>query len=130
MFVDASALAAILKNEPERRQILSTIGTTPGCMTSPVSVFETSIAVAPLTGSCSSALSEVSRLLHHAGVTVASLEASMLLEMAIAHDRYGKGSGQHPARLNLGDCVSYAMAKGAGLPLLYKGDDFARTDMA
>jgi ribonuclease VapC len=49
--------------------------------------------------------------------------------MCVARDRYGKGTG-HPARLNLGDCVSYAMAKKAGVPLLYKGNDFAQTDLA
>ena len=46
-----------------------------------------------------------------------------------AFDRFGKGSG-HPARLNLGDCFAYAMAKQHGVPLLYKGDDFSQTDLA
>ena len=46
-----------------------------------------------------------------------------------AYARYGKGSG-HPARLNLGDCFAYAMAKQHGVPLLYKGDDFSQTDLA
>ncbi|MGN6468274.1 MAG: type II toxin-antitoxin system VapC family toxin, partial [Rhizobiaceae bacterium] len=41
----------------------------------------------------------------------------------------GKGSG-HPAQLNMGDCFSYAMARQAGVPLLYKGGDFALTDLA
>jgi ribonuclease VapC len=45
-----------------------------------------------------------------------------------AFARYGKGTG-HPARLNFGDCLSYAVAKVRGLPLLYKGEDFARTDI-
>lgn len=42
---------------------------------------------------------------------------------------YGKVAG-HPAQLNMGDCLSYAAAKASGLPLLYKGEDFARTDLA
>ena len=46
-----------------------------------------------------------------------------------AHLRFGKGSG-HPARLNMGDCFAYAMAKQHGVPLLYKGDGFAQTDVA
>lgn len=45
-----------------------------------------------------------------------------------AYDRFGKG--RHPARLNLGDCFSYALAKATGEPLLFKGDDFALTDVA
>jgi ribonuclease VapC len=48
---------------------------------------------------------------------------------AEAHRRYGRGSG-HPARLNFGDCFSYALAKATGEPLLFKGDDFGHTDVA
>jgi ribonuclease VapC len=48
---------------------------------------------------------------------------------AAAFDRYGRGRG-HPAQLNFGDCMSYAVAKLHGVPLLYKGDDFAQTDIA
>jgi ribonuclease VapC len=44
-----------------------------------------------------------------------------------AYDRFGKG--RHPASLNYGDCISYATAKLAGQPLLYKGNDFAKTDV-
>jgi ribonuclease VapC len=46
-----------------------------------------------------------------------------------AFDRYGKGRG-HPAQLNMGDCFAYACAKAHGLPLLYKGADFSKTDLA
>lgn len=45
-----------------------------------------------------------------------------------AHRDFGRGSG-HPARLNMGDCFSYALAKATGEPLLYKGDDFVHTDV-
>ncbi len=45
-----------------------------------------------------------------------------------AYRDYGKGSG-HPARLNFGDCFAYALAKDAGEPLLFKGDDFRQTDV-
>ena len=47
---------------------------------------------------------------------------------AAAFDRYGKGRG-HPAKLNFGDCMAYAVAKHHDLPLLYKGDDFSQTDI-
>jgi ribonuclease VapC len=45
-----------------------------------------------------------------------------------AHARFGKGTG-HPAQLNFGDCFSYALAKSLDVPLLYKGSDFAKTDI-
>ena len=44
-----------------------------------------------------------------------------------AYRRYGKG--RHPAKLNMGDCAAYALAKSRGWPLLYKGDDFVQTDI-
>jgi ribonuclease VapC len=128
MHIDASVIVAILANEPERSSFFERMRAI-GKSTSPFSVFEASIALGSLTGSCVSALGEVMRFLDLADIEIVPVEADILPELCVARDRYGKGSG-HPARLNLGDCVSYAMAKKAGVPLLYKGDDFARTDMA
>lgn len=128
MYVDASAMVCILANEPERRDFLTAIKGK-SCFTSPVSVFETATSISTLTGSCASALSEIERFLSEAKIRIAPIDQSILIELAIARDRYGKGTG-HPARLNLGDCFSYAMAKQAGVRLLYKGKDFARTDLA
>lgn len=128
MYVDASAMVCILANEPERRDFIAAIQSE-NCFTSPMSVFETTTTISAITGSCASALSEIERFLAEAKITVAPIDQSLLLELAIARDRYGKGTG-HPARLNLGDCFSYAMAKQAGVRLLYKGNDFAQTDLA
>jgi ribonuclease VapC len=61
----------------------------------------------------------------------ASIEPFTGADAALAHDafvRFGRGSG-HPARLNFGDCAAYALSKRLGLPLLYKGADFAATDV-
>jgi ribonuclease VapC len=58
---------------------------------------------------------------------VVALDAGLAEEARGAFLRYGKG--RHPAALNLGDCASYAVAKARGLPLLFKGDDFPRTDL-
>ncbi|MEP9371750.1 type II toxin-antitoxin system VapC family toxin [Mesorhizobium sp. KR1-2] len=129
LYVETSAIVAVLKNEPERESLIEKIAQSEGCITSPVSAFEASIALSELTGSCSSALSEVLRFLRLAKVAIHEIGEDLLPEMALARDRYGKGSG-HPAHLNMGDCFSYAMAKQAGVPLLYKGDDFAATDLA
>lgn len=128
MHIDASVIVAVLANEPERSSFFERMRVT-GKSTSPLSVFEASIALGELTGSCVSALGEVMRFLDLADIEIMPVEADVLPELCVARDRYGKGSG-HPARLNLGDCVSYAIAKKAGVPLLYKGDDFAQTDMA
>lgn len=129
MYVDASAMVCILANEPERKDFLAAIRRSVSCFTSAVSIFETATSISGLTGSCASALIEIDRFLAEAGIRVAPIDESILFELAIVRDRYGKGSG-HPARLNLGDCFSYAMAKRAGAKLLYKGNDFAQTDLA
>ena len=128
MYIDASALVAILANEPERAEFLRAIAASETTTTSAVSVFETSLAISSLTGSCSSALSEVMRLIEAARIQILAIDAGLLPELCIARDRYGKGSG-HPARLNMGDCFSYAIARQAGVALLYKGDDFSQTDL-
>ena len=128
MYVDASALAAILKNEPERAEMIQALKNAREPITSAVSIFETALAVAPLSGSCASANGEVVRFVAAAGIAVVPIDSSHMAEVALARDRYGKGSG-HPAQLNLGDCFSYAVAKSAGVPLLYKGNDFALTDL-
>lgn len=129
MYVDASALTAILKNEPERPQLIQALKTAERPITSAISVFETTMALAILSGSCASASGEVVRFVDAAEIAILPIDRSHLTEMAVARDRYGKGSG-HPAQLNLGDCFSYAIAKVEGVPLLYKGNDFAQTDLA
>ena len=67
-------------------------------------------------------------LLKRLDVSVIPFEAIHAREALVAFRRYGKG--RHPAALNFGDCLSYAVAKVAGLPLAYVGDDFAQTDLA
>ena len=63
------------------------------------------------------------------GEEMVGVDAATYADVVDAYLCYGKGTG-HPARLNFGDCFSYAMAKRAGVPLLYKGDDFSKTDLA
>ncbi|QDY99235.1 type II toxin-antitoxin system VapC family toxin [Nitratireductor mangrovi] len=128
MYVDASAQVAILKGETEREFFLDAIEQADQCITSPISVFEAAIALGTLTGSCVSALADALQFLERADVSIEPIDEEHLIDIAIARDTYGKGSS-HPARLNLGDCISYAMAKRAGVPLLYKGNDFAHTDL-
>ena len=65
--------------------------------------------------------------LEEAGIEIAPVTPSQARLAREAHRRFGRGN--HPARLNLGDCFAYALAKEAGEPLLYKGADFAQTDL-
>lgn len=70
----------------------------------------------------------VDRLIVEIAAEVAAFTPSQARRAVEAFMRYGKGRG-HPANLNFGDCCSYASAAETGLPLLFKGDDFARTDV-
>jgi ribonuclease VapC len=126
--VDASALVAILLGEPEAEQFTAILEDHDRAFVCPLSVYETVAAlVRELACSVSDARATVSDLLDEAGISIAPISSSDH-ELAItAFDRYGKG--RHPAALNMGDCYSYALAKGMRLPLLYKGNDFSRTDL-
>ena len=66
-------------------------------------------------------------LVRRAGIQIVPYDLDLAHESRVAFVRFGKG--RHPAALNFGDCVSYALARSRGLPLLYKGDDFAKTDV-
>jgi len=71
---------------------------------------------------------EVDGLPRQLGIDVVPFTAEHAAGAARAFERYGRG--RHPAKLNYGDCMAYATAKLAGEPLLYVGDDFAKTDIA
>jgi ribonuclease VapC len=71
---------------------------------------------------------ELDAFLADAGIAIAAVTPSQARAARLAHRRFGRG--RHPARLNLGDCFAYALARETGEPLLCKGDDFAATDLA
>ena len=124
--VDSSALIAILRREPEADSFLQVIATADGCLLSSVSLLETSLVLAGRTGDAAS-WSELDALIARASMQVVAQDAGLAEAARDAFLRYGKG--RHPAALNLGDCASYALAKTHGLPLLFKGTDFPRTDL-
>ncbi len=130
MFVDASVLVAILKLEPGFQSFADELDSNADAITSPVAVVEAVMSLARQKRlNVAQSHQAVMTLLTRASVNVSTVDETTG-ELAIdAHARYGKGSG-HPARLNLGDCFAYAMAKQHGVPLLYKGDDFSETDLA
>ena len=125
--VDTSALVAIAFAEPEREAFLQAIKTAGKALVSTASVVETRMVVHGRRGQRAVILvDDLLRLPMFELVAPGQTEADAAYAAFVA---YGKGSG-HPAGLNFGDVFSYALAKMQGLPLLYKGDDFAHTDIA
>jgi ribonuclease VapC len=130
MFVDASAIVAILTREPEADALADRLDAASGCITSAIAVFEAALAICRKhRASVAEARDDVREFLdigHIDLLAIAPADGDTALE---AFARYGKGRN-HPAQLNLGDCFAYAMAKNRGVPLLFKGDDFDKTDIA
>lgn len=129
MIVDASALVSILLEEDDAEQLNLRLEAADVRFTHPVSVYETVTALMRSTGrAVDAAESVVVRFLAQAEIGLIPIGRAETNAALDAFARYGKG--RHPAALNMGDCFSYACARARGLSLLYKGDDFARTDLA
>lgn len=124
--VDSSALIAILRREPQADGFLRIIAAADGCLLSSVSLLEASMVLAGRSGDAAS-WADLDALVARAAMQVVAQDAALVEAARDAFLRYGKG--RHPASLNLGDCASYAVAKARNLPLLFKGDDFAKTDL-
>lgn len=129
MFLDASALTAMLADEEDARALLARMQTHADRRTSPLAVWEASIAVARILAlDPEEAMAAVEEFLTLTGVTIDPVPAEAHRLAVRAWAKYGKG--RHPAALNFGDCFAYACARATGQPLLYKGDDFPQTDIA
>lgn len=124
--VDSSAIVAILDREPDREQILRRLLDDDQPSVSAATILETSIVLRTRHKKLA-ADHELDELVSTA-LTVLDVTADHVQIAREAHLRYGKGMG-HPAQLNFGDCFSYALAKSLDVPLLYKGGDFAKTDI-
>ena len=129
MFVDASAMVAILTREPEADELIGRLDDAGAAVTSPIAVFE---AVLGISRKRHASVDEAKQdLADFLGAAKISLVPITEKDAAIALDafaRYGKGKG-HPAQLNLGDCFAYAVAKNHAVTLLFKGNDFDKTDI-
>jgi len=125
MVIDTSAIVAILFGESEAATFAEAIEQDPARLISAASVLEAAIVVESELGDPGAR--ELDLLVHQAGLTVAPFSADHLAAARHAFRVFGKG--RHPAALNFGDCFSYALSKSTGEPLLFKGDDFARTDV-
>jgi len=129
MFVDASALVAILTRESEADALADLLEGTDGAVTSAIAVFEAVAGVCRKRQvSVAEARAAVLDLLEAAGVRIVPITAADGDAAVDAFARFGKGRG-HPAQLNMGDCFAYAVARGRGVAVLCKGDDFRGTDV-
>jgi ribonuclease VapC len=124
--VDSSALVAVLEEEPEAGQFLQIIRNARPLLTSAVTVYETGIVIGARRGFESAV--EVMALLTELGIEIVPFAEPHISGALEAYGRYGKGIDPK-ARLNLGDCVAYALAKSMDAPLLFKGNDFSETDV-
>lgn len=125
MIVDSSGLMAILQQEPEGDRLLATIAASQ-CRISAATMVEIGIVADARSSAHGERLDELLDVLDIEVVPVTVRQAQVA---RLAYRRFGRGSGS-PARLNVGDCFSYALAVEAGQPLLFVGEDFTHTDIA
>ncbi len=128
MFVDTSAMVAILLGERDADALSARLESSGRCFTSSAVRLETCMVLAgrrdvsPLR-----AQDFFDRLASQTGLTEISIDERIGRLAVDCFQTFGKG--RHPAQLNFGDCLSYACAKAHGVTLLFKGDDFAKTDV-
>jgi len=125
MIVDTSALIAILFKEPGYEEIMEKLASADFLGIGTPTLAETGIVLTARLGVGSKSI--LARLLQELGITEVPFGEAHWREAVDAYERFGRG--RHPARLNFGDCLSYATAKLAAQPLLFIGDDFIQTDI-
>jgi ribonuclease VapC len=124
--VDSSIVVAVIRGESDAAVWVDVLDKTPRAFMSVVSYVETSMVIAGRrSGASSDRVDGTLKTLHVSVVPVTLEQGDAALRAFL---RFGKG--RHAAGLNLGDCFAYALAKTRGLPLLFKGNDFVKTDIA
>lgn len=126
MVIDTSAVVAILFAEPTAARMAYAIEGAARRLLSAASRVELTLVVEGRRGAAGRA--DLELFLATAGIEIAAVTPDQADLACEAFRRFGKGN--HPAALNFGDCFAYALAKATGEPLLFTGDDFARTDIA
>jgi ribonuclease VapC len=125
MVIDTSAFIAILRNEPEASEFRTMIAGAPVRLASAMSKLEASMVVLGRRGPLG--LAELDRLYTELAIRFVPFDEE---QADIARDAFARfGKGQHRAGLNFGDCAAYALAMAEAEPLLFKGTDFAATDV-
>jgi ribonuclease VapC len=132
MVIDTSAIVAVLRLEAEADTFLRAIATTDACFMSALSVLETSMVLAGARDQEKIAQEKIwdtlDAFLAVSRIDIIPFDKDQALLARAAFLRFGKG--RHPAALDLGDCASYALATTRKLPLLFKGNDFTKTDLS
>ena len=125
MVIDTSALLAILFQEGEAERITRAIVKATPRYLSAANLLEAGIVLQLRYGDEGSR--DLDLLLHKLDITIISVTPKQANLARRAYKQFGKGL--HPAGLNYGDCFAYALAKDEGMPLLFKGEDFSKTDV-
>jgi ribonuclease VapC len=125
MVVDTSVIIAIIFEESDADFLLNKLAIVRSRQASVVSYVEATMELISRRGE--HAASQLDPMLARAGIEVVPISMDQARLASEAFKRFGKG--RHPAELNFGDCFSYALAKSCGEPLLFKGVDFAKTDI-
>ena len=125
MVIDTSAIVAILFLEEDAAELARRIERSTYRIASAVSILEAGILMQSRVGD--DGVKALDAFLARARIEVVSFDARQSDQARDAFRRFGKG--RHPARLNLGDCATYALSRTTGEPLLFKGNDFALTDV-
>lgn len=126
MVLDTSALVAILLSEPEAARMVRAIAAAPTRMVGVPTLVEAAAVMVARKGSAGEIALDA--LLRRLGVSTVEMGEDAGRMARLAYARFGKGVGS-PGVLNLGDCLAYGVAMAAREPLLFKGDDFAATDV-
>ncbi len=126
MIIDTSAIIAILAGEPDAAHFAQLIEDNPAPRIGAPALLEASIVLARWYGD--SAEAALDAFVRESGAEVVAFDLPQLRAAQSAYRQYGKG--RHPAGLNFGDCMSYALAQVCGEALLFKGQDFSQTDIA
>ena len=127
MVLDASALVAILLGEPEAGRLARAAANAPARLVGAPTVVEAAAVMLARKGSGGGIALDA--LLHRLGITVVEMTPDAARLARLAYVRFGRGVGS-PGVLNFGDCLAYGVAMAAREPLLFKGEDFAATDVA
>lgn len=127
MIVDTSALYALLFREPDRDRFFRALASAKGNLFMSVGT-QIEAHVVAQRSAITGVEDSLAALIEDYGIRFVAVTPEMGRAAIEAHRKYGRGSG-HPARLNFGDCFSYALAKVLGEPLLFKGKDFGATDI-
>jgi ribonuclease VapC len=125
MVIDSSALVALLLAEAGAENIARAIAADPRRLMSAFSALEAGIVIEAKKGEAAGR--ELDLLMHRAGIDVVVMDRGQVELARSAYRSYG--TGRHPAGLNIGDCCSYALSRFTGEPLLFVGEDFAKTDV-